>query len=172
MRGRSKDEKTHGIMVIVRMFSLWSVVLRLEGTGALPLWVSPVRTNEDIKRLRRAAGVCPMCGGKPAYKGAIYCGGACTARSEAHHPPRAKKGENLVDLGQPVYRACWLDAASRRVTTFVNGEGPEDIGVVEEWLVEIHSRENVKEIVSIELIPPEKIEGWQEWQECPEGDKP
>jgi hypothetical protein len=37
-----------------------------------------------LKGYRVLQGNCAQCGNLHAYRGAIYCGGACTARSEAH----------------------------------------------------------------------------------------
>jgi uncharacterized Zn finger protein (UPF0148 family) len=39
-----------------------------------------------LKGYRVLAGHCAQCGKPPAYKGAIFCGAGCTARSEAHEP--------------------------------------------------------------------------------------
>jgi uncharacterized Zn finger protein (UPF0148 family) len=40
-----------------------------------------------LKGYRHLAGRCCQCGGaETAYKGAVYCGAGCCARSEGHEP--------------------------------------------------------------------------------------
>jgi hypothetical protein len=44
------------------------------------------RLERVLKGYRLLAQKCAQCGGALAYKGAIYCGAGCCARSEAHEP--------------------------------------------------------------------------------------
>lgn len=35
--------------------------------------------KQQVRALRNAEGLCPVCGSKPAYNEALYCGAACAA---------------------------------------------------------------------------------------------
>jgi hypothetical protein len=39
--------------------------------------------SHDVRALRLLEGLCPVCGNKPRYNEAVYCGAGCAARDGA-----------------------------------------------------------------------------------------
>lgn len=69
----------------VRIFKLSTDLLSLARKKGYALVL-----ESALKARRVLAGKCAQCGGELAYKGALYCGAGCTARSEAHEPVEFK----------------------------------------------------------------------------------